>query len=1269
MTQLFEVSHEDIVPLKDAQLTDLLRQLLRLEAIYFHLPTSGVSVALNITVADGGEDGRIEWSGDPIRTDYVPNRLTMFQCKATELGPAACADELHLKDSTELKPQVATVLDAGGSYVLFTTQALNQRKISERLKKMRKAIQAAGRSYADTVDLTIYDANKIRDWTNRYVPAITAVLQWRGRPLLPGLQTWENWSLQEKYVRFPFVPSDASDKYILQLRSTLSQSRQAARILGLPGIGKTRLALETFRPSPPGASVSSSLHQQVVYIDAALDVPSLAATVSEWCVQGLTGILVVDNCDPVLHQQLQTQIRHHNSRFSLLTMNADPEERITDTQIIRLRQAPNSVIKAILQPVYSGLTAADLDQVTRYAEGFPLMAVMLSEARLNEDPQLGNLSDDVLVRRLLWGSRSEEKSALDIISACALFEHVGYAEDLKEEYCFVAEHIADSTPDDFYRHVEDFKERGIIEQRGRYLRVVPPPLAIRLAADWWRRCRPERAHNLIIEGMPGNLPEALCDRVAKLDFLPKARELVRDLCGEHGPFGQEEVLKSERGSRLFRSLSEVNPEAVVEALERVFGKRSREELLDVGGAGRRNLIWTLEKLCFRRKTFPIAARLLLAFAAAENEHWGNNATGIFTQLFQVYLSGTEAPPSDRLPVINDALASSEMERRLLAVQALGKALEAVHFGRSGGAESQGSAPPLEDWRPNKWQEIFDYWSEVLTRLTAFAIGSDVLAAQARDTIADSIRGLVSCGFLDALEQAITRVVEQHGPYWPRALEQVQQALHYEGNAIPEEAQERLKQWIALLQPQTIPERLQLLVSVPPWGDVEKDEAGHSINLAEEKAKAFAEECARDLQSWISHLPLVLQGEQRQAFAFGLRLGQCLKDVQPFITAALQGLAAIDRRAANPTVLGAFLQGIQERDPQQVEQTLESVAEDPLLCFYIADLTRLITPTLSDLERILRVAQTRGLPVTVLKVFSYGRVLDHLPPSDLVTFTERLLEHGGSGAWTALEIIFMYSHGDIVRWQACRAQLRTLLMHPNLHFTDSLKTMDLPAWEEIGSKLLTEAADEELARELLTKILAACATEHSYLEFDYAFRPILQLLLEQYRDAVWPAMSDALLSDDYHTAFNLGGLLGSHFHERRKPNLLLTLPDEVLIAWCERYPTQAPILLARIIPLLRQEEEQWRWSPLARMLVDRYGEQREVLSEITANIGTFSWSGSPISCYERQVEPLEQLRSHPIPEVRRWAGKQLHYVQEQIRKETAFDEERSIGVFRRDRRDN
>jgi len=340
---------------------------------------------------------------------------------------------------------------------------------------------------------------------------------------------------------------------------------------------------------------------------------------------------------------------------------------MSGTLAIRLAPAPPSLIQAMLGQVYQGLAAKDLAHIARYAQGFPRMAVMLADARLNEDLDIGYLKDDELIESLLWGRGPRNDEARRVIAACALFERVGCYKDRNEEYRFVAEQVCRIDPDNFYRHVVDFRRRGIIDVRGRYIRVVPLPLAVSLAADWWCHCHPERARALISMEMPGNLAEALCDRVAKLDFLPEARELVRDLCGESIPFGQAGVLNSERGSRLFRSLAEVNPEVAARTLERVFGDWSREDLRDVR-AGRRNLIMTLEKLCFRRETFPTAARLLLAFAAAENEHWSNNATGIFQQLFRVYLSGTETPPKERLPIIDEALASSESHRQRLAVE-------------------------------------------------------------------------------------------------------------------------------------------------------------------------------------------------------------------------------------------------------------------------------------------------------------------------------------------------------------------------------------------------------------------------------------------------------------------------------------------------------------------------------------------------------------------------------------------------------------------------
>ena len=302
-----------------------------------------------------------------------------------------------------------------------------------------------------------------------------------------------------------------------------------------------------------------------------------------------------------------------------------------------------------------------------------------------------------------------------------------------------------------------------------------------------------------------------------------------------------------------------------------------------------------------------------------------------------------------------------------------------------------------------------------------------------------------------------------------------------------------------------------------------------------------------------------------------------------------------------------------------------------------------------------------IPASALEAFSYGSVLDHLPPTDLMAFTDQLLAYGSVGAWTALTILFLHGRDEKTHWNTYKLQFRKILLHPELNFIEQPKMMDLYHWQDVANKLLEER-DNELARTLTTKIIAACTAMHSYVAFDNAFQPVLQSLLERHRDAVWPLLSAALLSDDTLMVHCLSDLLGSRFGREESPGVLCTLPDEFLLAWCHAHPTAAPAILARIMPLVHQEGGNWTWQPLARAIIDRYGQQRPVLSALTANLGSYSWSGSLVPYYERQVHPLEQLRVHPIPEVRHWAGEQLRYVRQQIGWESTRDDEHDVGIF-------
>jgi hypothetical protein len=194
------------------------------------------------------------------------------------------------------------------------------------------------------------------------------------------------------------------------------------------------------------------------------------------------------------------------------------------------------------------------------------------------------------------------------------------------------------------------------------------------------------------------------------------------------------------------------------ALERAFGAMSADDLREIRH-GRRLVVWTLERLCFRKETFHRAAKLMLDFAVAENENRiANNATETFKALFRLYLSGTETPAIDRLSVVDEALESEDPVRRKIAIDALGQGLETNHFTRIGGPEWQGSGPSLKDWQPATSGEILTYYRGCLERLRDVACCSDDLSVVAKTNLARHIRGLLGQGLVDDVTLAVHRKV-------------------------------------------------------------------------------------------------------------------------------------------------------------------------------------------------------------------------------------------------------------------------------------------------------------------------------------------------------------------------------------------------------------------------------------------------------------------------------------------------------------------------------
>jgi len=64
-----------------------------------------------------------------------------------------------------------------------------------------------------------------------------------------------------------------------------------------------------------------------------------------------------------------------------------------------------------------------------------------------------------------------------------------------------------------------------------------------------------------------------------------------------------------------------------------------------------------------------------------------------------------------------------------------------------------------------------------------------------------------------------------------------------------------------------------------------------------------------------------------------------------------------------------------------------------------------------------------------------------------------------------------------------------------------------------------------------------------------------------------------------------------------------------------------------IPVITQHDGKWEFHPLVRSLIDEFGNDEKILSAISVNIGTYSWTGSLVPFYQRQEEAFNTIAEH------------------------------------------
>ncbi|MXY65012.1 MAG: hypothetical protein F4206_00015 [Gammaproteobacteria bacterium] len=1255
----FEVAAGDVTKLTPVKLHKLLERLLMAEALAHDISVGGIHVAGNTTASDGGEDGRIQWDDGPVRTNFIPHRFTQFQLKTGYFAPGRAEKEVLTKQGG-VKPMVRKALENGGHYLLLCASVHTKKAIVDRENRIRDTLRAKGITFEDS-QIELRDAGQIAAWVNSHPSVAIWILEETQSGTVGPFHSWSHWLGRGEHEHSPWAEDERLGPLRNFLFERIREPQGIARVVGLSAIGKSRLVLEAIRAIDGEKEEISRL---VLYTDASeVNSESIHRTVHTWAETGRRAIVIVDRCMFKTHRTLSNATQRSGSRLSLVTIDNEltTNDRDVSTSFC-IDQAPLSVTEEIIASRARGMDDQSRRRLARFTDGYPGLAIGVSDAWDGERPIL-NAPEDHFVDAFINGRRFPEKELETTARLLSVFGLLLYHIPSADRLNGIVGIDQNLTVPAFRQRVGELIRRGVVQRRGRYVRLHPRPVALRLCERQWSDWSQEEWDKVLSRLEPQDLRTLAARQLAWLGETDVSRQVVNHVCRRGGPFDVIEGNEGEVHAEVLWNLAEIEPEAVVNQLKRSLD--SVNDLLAIEGSTRRYLVEALAKICFHRETFEEGADLLLRLAAAETEpDLTNNATGQFCALFPMLLGSTEAGGKSRLTYIREAARTDDPGKLAVVVEGLIKATKTDSFIRFGSAQRRGLLPDLIAWQPSTQQEAKEYVCECLNLLKDIGNREDEIGQIARAGMGGNFRPLVANGYIDSVEGVVTRVGKKWAP-WKSARISLGSSIQFDSGRLGPDTTERVKKLIKILKPKDLAHRARYLITDMPWDfpEDQKLDMEKRASLQEKAINELAGEFVHEPDELRKLLPDLCHGYQRMATLFGT----CLVERIPNPLEWLEEIKSVTRDIPddkrNYDLLVGCLSGISDRYPDIVEANKQDIAESPKLAPALPDLCLLTGISPGDVELANEAVLAGRLPPDRLLFWRVGGQFAKLPREVVTRLFEVMLDHSAEGFSVCLELMGTYRYGenndlDNFRPQICTAAEKVLLWDQEFD-----GAMDAFYFGEIMKWILEKGRDDPDARSVALTLSKALA-QNSEISSERLLRPLVTTLLSEFPEISWPLIGNAIVADESQ-AWKLYFLLSEdQMNMDGEKRAILSLPEETLFAWCSANPDVAPEFAASVLPILMRKDNQageWHLHPLMSRLLDEFGDVSEVVKAIESNMNSYSWVGSVAPYYQRFVKPLEELKTHSKMNVRRWASKALRRIHQQIENAHMEDDEREAHI--------